>query len=81
MAKKDISQPYARSQTNCDPQQRDIAERRHKKNELLGIRNVGLVDFHKQGGMVHEVILVSVKELNDKFLKDGNLVFNNGDNE
>jgi len=43
--------------------------------KLLGIRNVGLVDFHKQGGMIHEVILVSVKELNDKYLKDGNLVF------
>ena len=52
-----------------------------KIRELLGIRNVGLVDFHKQGGMVHEVILVSVKELNDKYLKDGNLVFNNGDGE
>lgn len=49
--------------------------------ELLGIRNVGFVDFHKQDGMVHEVILVSVKELNDKYLKDGNLVFNNGDGE
>ena len=49
--------------------------------KLLGIRNVGLVDFHKQDGMVHEVILVSVKELNDKYLKDGNLVFNNGDGE
>lgn len=44
--------------------------------KLLGIRNVGLVDFHKQGGMVHEVILVSEQELNDKYLKDGNLVFN-----
>lgn len=43
--------------------------------KLLGIRNVGLVDFHKQGGMVHEVILVSEQELNDKYLKDGNLVF------
>ena len=42
---------------------------------LLGIRNIGLVDFHKQDGMIHEVILVSVKELNDKYLKDGNLVF------
>jgi len=52
-----------------------------KIRELLGIRNVGLVDFHKQDGMVHEVILVSVKELNDKYLKDGNLVFNNGDDE
>ena len=43
--------------------------------KLLGIRNVGLVDFHKQDGMIHEVILVSVKELDDKYLKDGNLVF------
>lgn len=50
-----------------------------KIRKLLGIRNVGLVDFHKQDGMVHEVILVSEKELNDKYLKDGNLVFNNGD--
>lgn len=46
-----------------------------KIRELLGIRNVGLVDFHKQGGMVHEVILVSEKELNDKYLKNGNLRF------
>lgn len=46
-----------------------------KINELLGIRNVGLVDFHRQGGMIHEVILVSEQELNDKYLKDGNLVF------
>ena len=44
-------------------------------SKLLGIKRVGLVDFHKQGGMVHEVILISVKELNDKYLKDGNLVF------
>lgn len=43
--------------------------------KLLGIRNVGLVDFYKQDGMIHEVILVSVKELDDKYLKDGNLVF------
>lgn len=43
--------------------------------KLLGIRNVGLVDFHKQDGMIHEVILVSVKELDDKYLKGGNLVF------
>ena len=47
-----------------------------KIRNLLGIKNVGLVDFHKQGGMVHEVILVSEQELNDKYLKDGNLVFN-----
>lgn len=44
--------------------------------KLLGIRNVGLVDFHKKDGMIHEIILVSVKELDDKYLKDGNLVFN-----
>lgn len=43
--------------------------------KLLGIRNVGLVDFYKRDGMIHEVILVSVKELNDKYLKGGNLVF------
>lgn len=46
-----------------------------KIGKLLGIRNVGLVDFHKQGGMVHEVILISKQELNDKYLKEGNLVF------
>ena len=49
--------------------------------KLLGIRNVGLVDFHKRDEMIHEVILVSEKELNDKYLQDGNLVFNNGDLE
>lgn len=47
-----------------------------KMSKLLGIRNVGLVDFHKQGGMVHEVILVSEQELNNKYLKNGDLVFN-----
>ena len=51
----------------------------YQMKKLLKIRNVGLVDYHKQDGMVHEVILVSEKELNDKYLKDGNLVFNNGD--
>lgn len=43
--------------------------------KLLGIENVGLVDFHKQDGMIHKIILVSEKELDDKYLKDGNLVF------
>ena len=43
--------------------------------KLLGIGNVGLVDFHKQDGMIHKIILVSEKELDDKYLKDGNLVF------
>ena len=46
-----------------------------RMSELLGIRNVGLVDFYEQGGMVHEVILVSEQELNNKYLKNGNLVF------
>ena len=43
--------------------------------KLLGIRNVGLVYFHNEAGRIHEIILVSVKELDDKYLKDGNLVF------
>lgn len=43
--------------------------------KLLGIKNAGLVDFYKRDGMIHEVLLVSEKELNDKYLKDGNLVF------
>ena len=51
----------------------------YQMKKLLGIRNVGLVDFHKQNGMVHGVILVSEEELNCKYLKGGNLVFNNGD--
>ena len=46
-----------------------------RMRKLLGIRNVGLVDFHKQGGMVHEIILVSEQELNNKYLKNGKLVF------
>ena len=49
--------------------------------KLLKIRNVGLVDFHKRDEMIHEVLLVSEKELNDKYLKDGNLVFFNSDLE
>ena len=46
-----------------------------RMSELLGIRNVGLVDFYNQGGIVHEIILVSAQELNNKYLKNGNLVF------
>lgn len=46
-----------------------------KIGELLGIKGVGLVDFHKENGMVHEVTLIDEKELNKKYLKDGNLVF------
>ncbi|MBR4338219.1 MAG: hypothetical protein IKP91_08295 [Bacteroidaceae bacterium] len=32
MATKNIGQAYSRNPTNRDPQQRDIAERRHKRN-------------------------------------------------
>lgn len=52
-----------------------------KTNDLkiasfLGIEGVGLVDFHIQNdGVIHEVLLINEKELNDKYLKDGNLVF------
>ena len=42
---------------------------------FLDIKSVGLVDFHKHDGMIHQVLLVDEKELNDKYLKDGNLVF------
>ena len=43
--------------------------------ELLGIKNVGLVDFYKRDGKIHEVILIDEGELNDKYLVDGNLNF------
>ncbi len=43
--------------------------------KLLKIKNIGLVDFHEQDGMIHEVILIDEKELNDKYLKCGNLIF------
>lgn len=44
-------------------------------SKLLKIKKVGIVDFHEQDGMIHKVVLVSEKELNDKYLKDGNLIF------
>lgn len=43
--------------------------------KVLGINGVGLVDFHEENGKIHEVILIDEKELNDKYLVDGNLVF------
>ena len=51
-----------------------------KTNDLLmgkalGINGVGLVDFHEVNGKIHEVILIDEKELNEKYLVDGNLVF------
>lgn len=43
--------------------------------KLLDIKGVGLADFFKHDGKIHEVVLVDEKELNDKYLKDGNLHF------
>lgn len=43
--------------------------------ELLDIKGVGLVDFFKYDNKIHEVVLVDEKELNDKYLKNGNLHF------
>lgn len=45
--------------------------------KLLKIKNIGLVDFHKRNGMIHEVILIDENELNEKYLKNGNLIFDN----
>ena len=43
--------------------------------KLLDIKGVGLADFFKHDDKIHEVILVDEKELNDKYLKNGNLHF------
>lgn len=43
--------------------------------KLLDIKGVGLVDFFKHDNKIHEVVLVDEKELNDKYLKNGNLHF------
>lgn len=45
---------------------------------LLGIKNMGLVDFYKYDGMIHVVVLIDEGELDAKYLNDdGNLVFDN----
>ena len=44
--------------------------------KLLGIENIGLVDFFFFFYMIHEVILVDEEELNDKYLSGDNLDFN-----
>ena len=43
--------------------------------KLLDIKGAGLVDFFKYDNKIHEVVLVDEKELNDKYLKNGNLHF------
>lgn len=43
--------------------------------KLLDIKGAGLVDFFKHDNKIHEVVLVDEKELNDKYLKNGNLHF------
>lgn len=47
--------------------------------KLLGINGIGIISFRKHEGMVHQVVLIDEDELNDKYLKNGNLVFQNGD--
>ena len=51
-----------------------------KTNDLhiaktLDIDDVGLVDFFEHEGYFHEIILIDERKLNDKYLKNGNLVF------
>ncbi len=43
--------------------------------KLLDIKGAGLVDFFQHDNKIHEVVLVDEKELNDKYLKNGNLHF------
>lgn len=43
--------------------------------KILDIDDVGLVDFFEHEGYFHEIILIDERKLNDKYLKNGNLVF------
>ena len=43
--------------------------------KLLDIKGIGLADFFKHDGKIHKVVLIDEKELNDKYLKNGNLHF------
>ena len=42
---------------------------------VLGVNNIGLVDFSKLGDLLHIVILIDEYELNSKYLVEGNLKF------
>lgn len=56
----------------CDEQQFNM-ERIIRED--LGIKGVGLADYYQRDGWTHKIILVNEEELNDKYLVDGNLVF------
>lgn len=43
--------------------------------KILGIKNVGLVNFDKIDDVIYKTLLVDEDELNDKYLVDGDLVF------
>lgn len=43
----------------------------------LGIEKIGLVDYHERNGEYHLVYLIDEEELNNKYLKNGNLEFSN----
>lgn len=43
--------------------------------DCLGIEKIGLVDYHEKNGEYHLVYLIDEEELNNKYLKNGNLKF------
>ena len=47
----------------------------YKIINLLKIKGVGLVDYQNKNDSYHMVYLVDEKQLNDKYLKNGNLNF------
>ena len=47
----------------------------YKIISLLGIKGVGLVEYRNDDDGYHMIYLVDEKELNDKYLKNGNLKF------
>lgn len=47
----------------------------YKIIRLLGIKGVGLVDYQNKNDSYHIIYLVDEKQLNDKYLKNGNLNF------
>lgn len=67
--------------TSCDHSQIDY----HRMKKLLHIENIGLMDFStikKECGSIHHIVVViDEKELNDKYLVDGNLIFNDFERE
>ena len=47
----------------------------YKIMSLLDVKGVGLVDYQNKNDGYHMIYLVDEKELNDKYLKNGNLKF------